>query len=418
MMYDDAGTARNTTAPTSSSGSPRHPSGTRPRNLRHPLRVVEQRPVHLGPEPAGHHRVDADAVHRPLGGEVPGHRRDGPLGPAINRVAPPQADDPPAQRRDVHDAPLAACDHVPADGAGHQKRPTWLTRITSPSPPNPVGQREASGDPGVVDQDVDAPPFGQRGDGPLDRLGIGHVASEAPRPPALRAAFLGRNTGPLRVAIGEDNPPRAGPGPKRSPGPAPARLRSPAPPAPSGRTANRPRHASAGPPASFAQHGTRGRVTSTPSQQTAPSGSRREDHERDNRVAGVEQVTGTGADGGRQAGHHVHGAGEHPGVLVADVGRGRPGRPHRQVVADERQAEQEPSGRHVGGRRAWPESPREASVMPNGADGPTAPARIAPVADEADRRRRPRHGRRRRRRRTAARRAGPTVCAVEDGGGS
>ena len=137
-------------------------------------------------------------------------------------------------------------------------------------------------------------------------------------------------------------------------------------------------------PATGRIHGASASVfrTLTPIQHIVPRRiAGREDEERRDEVVRLEEpADDQRLDGRHEAGRHVHGAREHAGVTLADVGGGRPGRRHGQVVAEERQHQQESEGPDIPdvGNRGDRQG-RQGQAR--GADDPTAPPLPPPPDD-------------------------------------
>ena len=145
----------------------------------------------------GRHGVDVDAVRTPLDRVALGQVRDRRLGRAVDRLA--RQRDEAGLRAHVHDAPAALLDHHPRHGlTGEEEALDVEVEGAVEIGLCPVLGRLLLGtQPGVVDEDVDAPErVPHRLDGRSDLRQVQQVHLHAQRPPP-HAFDLGREI--LRV---------------------------------------------------------------------------------------------------------------------------------------------------------------------------------------------------------------------------
>ena len=154
MTKSDAGEARKTTAPASSSGSPQRPAGTRARSQASNSGVLLEHLVQVGAEVPRRDPVRLDPVPRPLGA----HRARQHLQPALRRRV--RARRRPRElahhRADVDDLAAAALDHPRRDRPSDEEGARQVdVEHAPPLVELELDERAAERDPRVVDEDVD-----------------------------------------------------------------------------------------------------------------------------------------------------------------------------------------------------------------------------------------------------------------------
>ena len=222
LTKSEAGEARNSSAPTSSSGLPPARRGRAPLQQRVELRVGDERAGELGVEVARADRVDLHARRAPVGAHPARQHLQAALAGGVGRGPGPR--DLRLQRGDVDDLAAAALDH-PAGGGAADQEGAGEVRLDDAVPLGlgELEQRRAVLDAGVVDEDVERAELRlHRRDAGLGRLAVGDVERHVVH--AAAGLLGGARPAPRRPARAWRDRARAA-RPSSPPPPAPARAR-------------------------------------------------------------------------------------------------------------------------------------------------------------------------------------------------